>query len=60
MPGILLVIALISILACYLIAKSRSADIRFWMIMGLLLGPLAIPFAFFSRPMKKEPRTPRQ
>jgi hypothetical protein len=53
MPA-LIVISLLSILACCLIARSRSADIRFWALMGLLLGPLAIPFALFSKPKAKD------
>jgi hypothetical protein len=44
---------------CYFIAKSRSADTVFWTVMGLLLGPIAIPFAFFSKPVKRDPRVIR-
>ena len=46
----LVVVAVLSMVACYLIARSRNADTWYWVLMGLLLGPLAIPFAFFSRP----------
>lgn len=49
MPG-LIIVTLLSAVACYLVAKSRSADRRFWLVMGLLFGPLAIPFVFFARP----------
>jgi predicted permease len=49
MPGLILV-TLLSALACYFLAKSRSADRRFWALMGLFLGPLAIPFVFFAKP----------
>ena len=54
MPVAIIVISLLSMLTCYLIAKSRSADRRFWLLMGLFLGPLAIPFAFFARPQTKD------
>jgi hypothetical protein len=40
---------------CYLIARSRSADTLFWAVMGFLLGPIAIPFAFFSKPLGPTP-----
>jgi hypothetical protein len=50
MVTLLIIISLISMAACYAIAKSRSADRVYWVLMGLLLGPLAIPFAFFAKP----------
>ena len=34
---------------CYLVAKKREAKVSFWVVMGILLGPFAIPFVFFSR-----------
>ena len=46
----LLIVTLLSAWACYLIAQSRSADRLFWTVLGLLIGPFAIPFAFFSKP----------
>ena len=36
---------------CYFIARQRLADHRFWSVMGIAFGPLAIPFVFFSRRM---------
>ncbi len=35
--------------ACNRIAKKRGANPIFWGTMGLLFGPLAIPFVFMSR-----------
>ena len=32
------------------ISAGRRADVRFWGWMGVFLGPLAVPFVFFSRP----------
>ena len=46
----LIIAALLSMGACYLISRSRGAATGYWVLMGLLLGPLAIPFAFFSKP----------
>ncbi len=46
----LVIVTLLSMWACYQIADSRSADRVFWLIMGLLFGPFAIPFAFLSKP----------
>jgi hypothetical protein len=45
----LILIALASILLLYAIAVRRGADRKFWILMGLLFGPLAIPFVFFSK-----------
>jgi len=49
----LIIVSLLSMLACYLIARSRNADRGFWILMGLLLGPLAIPFVFFAKPTSR-------
>jgi hypothetical protein len=51
---ILVVINIISIFICYDIAKKRGGNARFWGWMGLLFGPLAIPFALFCKPKKQE------
>lgn len=48
----LLLITLASAAICYWIAATRSADPVFWVLLGLFLGPLAIPFAFFSKPKR--------
>lgn len=36
---------------CYSVAKKRNAKVSFWVVMGVLFGPLAIPFVFFSKPI---------
>jgi hypothetical protein len=48
---LLIALTLTSALVCYFVARSRSADRRFWTVMGLLLGPLALPFVLFARPI---------
>lgn len=50
MIGLLIIVNLLSMLICYEIAKSRKADRWYWFLAGLLFGPLAIPFVFFSGP----------
>ena len=45
----LIIITLCSILFVYLIAEKRAENKKFWVIMGLFFGPLAIPFVFFSK-----------
>ena len=50
MIGLLIVTNLVSVLVCYRVSASRSADRRFWTIAGLLCGPFAIPFVFFAKP----------
>ena len=35
---------------CHYLAKSRGANPVFWGVMGIIFGPLAIPFVFFAKP----------
>ena len=35
--------------ACHAIAKSRGGNPVFWGVMGLVFGPLAIPFVFLGK-----------
>ncbi len=48
---VLLALNVIGIVACNRIAKARgSAHVIFWTMMGVIFGPLAIPFVLkFSR-----------
>jgi len=55
MIAVLVIVSLLSMLVCYLISGSRSANRPYWAVMGLLLGPLAIPFAFFAKPIANKP-----
>jgi len=48
---ILIIINLISMALCFYVAQSRKANKRFWLIASLLVGPFAIPFVFFSKPV---------
>ncbi|UAA37831.1 hypothetical protein KIH87_14135 [Paraneptunicella aestuarii] len=48
----LLLLTLLSIGCTYWIAKRRHADVRFWIMMALLFGPLALPFVLFARSKK--------
>ncbi|MFT5038630.1 MAG: hypothetical protein ACI94L_001200 [Flavobacteriaceae bacterium] len=52
--GAVILATLVSAYVCYTIAKERRADARFWVWMGILFGPLAIPFVFFSKPEKSK------
>ncbi len=49
--AVLIIINLISIILCYYVAKHRKAKILFWVLVSLIVGPLAIPFVFFSKPV---------
>ena len=50
-PMILLfLLYLASAIACWFVARWRRADTRFWLLAGLLAGPLALPFVFFAKP----------
>ncbi len=50
--AIIILISLVSIVVCHTIAKKRGANTLFWAVMGALLGPIAIPFSFLSKPKK--------
>ena len=48
---VLLAINLIGIVACNKIAKARrSKHVTFWTAMGVLFGPLPIPFILWLKP----------
>ena len=44
---------IISAIICHYLAKKRGANVAFWGVMGLVFGPLAIPFAFLSKSAKR-------
>jgi hypothetical protein len=46
----LFIFSILSIYVCYSVAKGKKANVRFWVLMGVLLGPLAVPFVFFAKP----------
>lgn len=45
----LLVLVAVSALVCALVARKRGANVGLWLALGLLLGPLAVPFVFFAK-----------
>ena len=51
--AILVITIIISAIICHLIAKNRKSNAVFWGIMGVIFGPIAIPFAFLSKPINK-------
>ncbi|MFQ3223716.1 MAG: hypothetical protein ACI9BG_000044 [Parasphingorhabdus sp.] len=50
----LVVLNVMSVYLCYIIARDRGADPRFWGWMGLFLGPVALPFVCFAKPKFEE------
>jgi hypothetical protein len=56
MTAILLMALLLlaSVIACHAIAKRPGSNPVFLSLMGLLFGPLAIPFALLARPKRRE------
>ena len=46
--------AVASAFVCRTIARERGATLWFWTALGLLLGPLAIPFVFFAKPTESD------
>lgn len=47
---------LVSGIICHHVAKRRNANPVFWGVLGVVLGPIAIPFSFFSK--NKDVRQP--
>lgn len=39
----------------YAVAAQRNANKPFWLAMGLLLGPFALPFVFFTKTSNMKP-----
>ena len=50
---LLVAINLLCIYVCYVIAKERGGNTRFWGCMAVLFGPFAVPFVFFTKPKEK-------
>ena len=50
----LVVLNVMSVYLCYIIARDRGADPRFWGWMGLFLGPVALPLLCFAKPKFEE------
>lgn len=48
--AVLIIIQLISIFVCYYVARRRKAKVMFWVLVSFVVGPLAIPFVFLSKP----------
>ncbi len=46
---LMIIVLLFCALICYIVAKIRRADTVYWTLLGLALGPFAIPFVFFSK-----------
>lgn len=51
---LLVAINVFCVYVCYVIAKERGANVRFWGYMAVLFGPFAVPFVCFAKPKLKE------
>ncbi len=40
---------LASAVICHFVAKGRDGNAVYWGVMGLVFGPLAVPFVFFCK-----------
>jgi hypothetical protein len=49
----LVMLNILCVYLCYIIARDRGGDARFWGWVGLLFGPFAVPLAFFAKPKIK-------
>ncbi|WP_331344251.1 hypothetical protein [Cellvibrio sp. UBA7661] len=50
---VFILIPIICAIICYSVAKKRNAAVPFWVVMGALFGPLALPFVFMAKPKNK-------
>jgi hypothetical protein len=50
---VFLLIPIVCAVICYSVAKKRNAAIPFWVVMGAVFGPFALPFVFISKPKNK-------
>ena len=46
---LLITITVISVGICYYAAKQRGLRKPYWVFMGALFGPLAVPFVFLAK-----------
>lgn len=44
---LILLVFIVCAIVCHRIAKLRGANPVFWGVVGLLFGPLALPFVFY-------------
>ena len=51
---VLVILLILSAVACHFIAKGRGLNSVFWGVMGGIFGPLAIPFIFLSKPKRNK------
>jgi hypothetical protein len=49
---VLILIPIVCAGICYAVAKKRDAAIPYWVVMGAIFGPLALPFLFMSKSKK--------
>ncbi len=49
--AVLIFINIISVIICFLVSRHRKANTLFWSLVAVLVGPLAIPFVIFSKPV---------
>jgi hypothetical protein len=50
----LFIFSILCVYICYCVAKGRGAHVQFWVMMGLLLGPLAVPLVLFSKKVNQD------
>jgi len=46
---LLIALTVISVAVCYYVAKQGGLSQRYWLVMAVLFGPLAIPFVFLAK-----------
>jgi len=47
---IVLLITIGSVWVCFKTAKAKNLNAQLWVVLALLIGPLAIPLIYFAKP----------
>ena len=57
LPVVIAITLLISIpfaLAGYFVARKRGLSVRYWTLLGLVLGPFVLPFLLFAKKKRND------
>ena len=54
---IVAIVLLACAVICHYLAKNRGANPVFWGVMGLVFGPLAIPFVLMAKAQQHQSQT---
>lgn len=50
----LTVLTLVSVYICYRLAREKNRSTQSWVVIACLVGPLAIPFIYWAKPLNTD------